>query len=57
MSQPVESYPKIMLEAQSTRDRIALILSKYFSPLFAVLASNLIADYDVHPNHPGGDFV
>ena len=54
MSQPVESYPKIMLEAHSTRDRIALIVSKYFSPLFAVLASNLIAALNVPEGFASG---
>jgi len=33
----------IMLEAHDTRDRIALFLSKYFSPLFAFIAGQIIA--------------
>jgi membrane-associated phospholipid phosphatase len=54
MSQQVESTPEIMLEAHSTRDRVALAVSKYFSPLTAALAGNLMAAYAVEQGFATG---
>ncbi len=54
MSQHVDTTPKIMLEAQSTSDRVALAVSKYFSPLTAALAGNLMAAYAVEQGFASG---
>ena len=54
MSHHIDTTPEIMIEARSTRDRVALAVSKYFSPLTAALVGNLMAAYAVEQGFATG---